>query len=409
MSNVLTFTILSISLLTVMAGAAVAPALGIIRSHFSSAPDMLIKFIVSMPALFIIVVNLLFPQVCRVLRTRTIALIGLIAYVVCGCGAFFADDITVLLLLRALLGVSVGLIMPLSTGLLAYYFPPEAMARLMGLSAAMNQIGGVIATMLAGILASIEWNYTFMVYALGLIAVVLVVVYLPNEKLTPARGYKHEARQVEPGISEHEARAIVREQGVWIMLRRFHPSVVGMLLCMGIFFVFVSNFAISENSRFDTITITYIMVGVDVVAFVMGLLFGRIMGWMPLQMKYIAPSAFIGGYLLLAFVPSTACVLIGGALIGVANGVGIPYLNTIASIKGGKESVTTVMPFISASLYLGQFLSPIVVGAISQLLFAGNMRGPYVVAAVFGLIYLVQVILTRHFQSLPPTSAQSRG
>lgn len=409
MSTILTFTILSISLLTVMAGAAVAPALGIIHSHFSTAPDMLIKFIVSLPALFIIVVNLLFPQVCRVLRTRTIAIIGLLAYVVCGCGAFFTDDITSLLILRALLGVSVGLIMPLSTGLLAYYFPPEAMARLMGLSAAMNQVGGVVATLLAGLLASIEWNYAFLVYALGLIAILLVVAYLPNEKLTPARGYRQEAGRVEPGSCGHEARTIARQQGAWVMLRRFHPSVVGMLLCMAIFFVFVSNFAISENSRFSTMTITYIMVGVDVVAFIMGLLFGHIMGWMPRQMKYIAPSAFIVGYMLLAFVPDTTCVLIGGALIGAANGVGIPYLNTIASIKGGKESVTTVMPFISASLYLGQFLSPIVVGAVSHTLFDGNIRGPYIVAVMMGVIYLMQVVLTRHFQSLPPASAHSQG
>jgi hypothetical protein len=35
--------------------------------------------------------------------------------------------------------------MPLSTGLLAFYFPPEEQARLMGLSAAMNQMGGVVA------------------------------------------------------------------------------------------------------------------------------------------------------------------------------------------------------------------------------------------------------------------------
>ena len=45
----------------------------------------------------------------------------------------------------------------------------------------------------------------------------------------------------------------------------------------------------------------------------------------------------------------------GSALIGIANGVGVPYLNTIASIKGGKNSATTVMPLLSAALYLGQF------------------------------------------------------
>ena len=48
--------------------------------------------------------------------------------------------------------------MPLSTGLLAYYFPPEQQAGLMGLSAAMNQMGGVVATLLAGLLANIQWN-----------------------------------------------------------------------------------------------------------------------------------------------------------------------------------------------------------------------------------------------------------
>ena len=143
-SKKVTATILSMSLLTVMAGAATAPALGIIKAHFSDASAMLVQFIVSMPALLIIVTNLFFLPLSRILRTRTIATTGLLLYVVAGAGCYFVDDICVLLLLRAVLGISVGLIMPLSTGLLAYYFPPEEQARLMGLSAAMNQMGGVM-------------------------------------------------------------------------------------------------------------------------------------------------------------------------------------------------------------------------------------------------------------------------
>ena len=139
MSTKITFTILSISLLTVMAGAAVAPALGTIQQHFSDSPETLVRFIVSIPALFIIVTNLLFSIVCRFLRTRSLALFGLILYVACGMGAFFADNIVGLLVLRALLGVSVGFLMPLSTGLLVYYNPPEKIADLLGISAAMNQ------------------------------------------------------------------------------------------------------------------------------------------------------------------------------------------------------------------------------------------------------------------------------
>ena len=181
-----TATILSMSLLTVMAGAAIAPALGIIKAHFIDAPAMLVQFIVSMPALLIIVTNLFFLPLSRVLRTRAIATTGLLLYVVAGAGCFFVDNIHVLLPMRAVLGISVGLIMPLSTGLLAYYFPPEEQARLMGLSAAMNQMGGVVATLLAGLLATVEWNYAFLVYLLGLIALVMVWLWLPDEQLGSA-------------------------------------------------------------------------------------------------------------------------------------------------------------------------------------------------------------------------------
>ena len=76
-SKKVTATILSMSLLTVMAGAAIAPALGIIKAHFSSAPAMLVQFIVSMPALLIIVTNLFFLPLSRILRTRAIATTGL--------------------------------------------------------------------------------------------------------------------------------------------------------------------------------------------------------------------------------------------------------------------------------------------------------------------------------------------
>ena len=83
------------------------------------------------------------------MRTRTLAVSGLCMYIIFGAGAFFADNIWLVLLLRALLGVSVGMIMPLSTGLLA----------------------------------NISWNSAFLVYLLGLPALVLVAVNLPNERL----------------------------------------------------------------------------------------------------------------------------------------------------------------------------------------------------------------------------------
>ncbi len=400
-ARMLTATILSISLLTVMAGAAMAPALGVIRAHFTDQSALVVQLIVSLPALFIIVTNLLFPILCRWMKTRTLATVGLLLYVAAGAGAFFVDNIGLLLFFRALLGVSVGMIMPLSTGLLSYYYPPEDQARLMGLAAAMNQMGGVVATFLAGFLAGISWNCAFLVYLLGLLALVLVLLFLPNERLATGR----ETMAHAPDYYESEVgvtRARKNPDNVLRSLARFAPSVVGMFLTMCLFFIFPTNFAITaaHNPTLSVGTITLIMVGLDVVAFAIGLAFGRLMRLLPRQMKYIAPLGFLLGYACFAAGTSLPLLLVGCLFVGVANGVGVPYLNTIASIKGGQDAATTVMPLISAALYLGQFLSPLVVSPVAGLI--GGATAPYLVGVAIALLFLLQAFLTRRYQALSP-------
>ena len=380
MKKRLLYTILSISLLTVMAGAAIAPALGVISAHFAGRNSLLIQLIVSLPALFIILTNLVFPWLCRLMKTRTLALTGLALYVLSGAGAFFVDDIWLLLGFRALMGVSVGMIMPLSTGLLAYYFPPEEQAGLMGLSAAMNQMGGVVATFLAGMLAGISWNYAFLVYLLGLIAIILVAAFLPNERLS-GRG----------GVSLS-------------LLKRFHPSVVGMFLVMVLFFVYPTNFALTASGTLSEMGVTLTMVGLDVVAFLVGLVFGNMMKHFAAQMKYIAPLGFAAGYMCLATGSGLVWLLLGSAFIGIANGIGVPYLNTIGSVKAGKEAATTVMPLLSAALYLGQFLSPLIVSQAA----VATGTSPYVIAFCIAIAYLLQAVLTRKKQMLPENLAVQR-
>lgn len=383
----LSTAILSISLLTVMAGAAVAPAMGIIHDHFAGMPDMLLQLIISLPALLIIVTNLFFPWLCSCFKTRTLALSGLVLYVVAGAGCFFVDNLTVLLVLRALLGVSVGVMMPLSTGLLAYYYPPERQASLMGLSAAMNQMGGVAATLLAGLLANIGWNYAFLVYLLGLIAVVLVALFLPNERLGKPNEGTNQTLNSKPSTLN--------------LIKRFHPSVVGMFLVMILFFIYPTRFAISAHAgtSLSNTAITLIMVGLDVVAFLIGLVFGRMMQKFRYVMKYIPPVGFIVGYLFLSLGSSLPLLLLGSAFIGIANGIGVPYLNTIASMKAGKEAASTVMPMLSIALYLGQFLSPLLVTPLGNLCFGhADLLSPFKAGVIIGLVYLLQAFLTRKKQ-----------
>lgn len=360
-------SILSLSLLTVMAGAAVAPALEVIRAHFSDASRTSVQLIVSMPAVFIVITNLCFNRLAEKIDSKTLVITGLVLYTAGGCCAGLFDSIGLVLLMRALVGVGVGMIMPLSTGLLTYYFPPEKREGLLGLASAANQLGGVIATLLAGLLAGISWRLSFMVYLMGLISIVLCLIFLPNDRIGGAAQPDEAPRG-----------------GVF---RRNLTHIAAMFLLMSAFFVYPANFAIVTAAEGDIPMqlCAPVMAGLDLIAFLGGLLFVWVKRVSGRFAALVAPLMFLAGYCLLAFVGGTAGTLAGSALIGFANGVGIPYIISTASANEGRRAATTVMPLLSASMYLAQFVSPFLLSAVAA--FAGGAaRLPYYLAVTLSAL-----------------------
>ena len=61
------------------------------------------------------------------------------------------------------------------------------------------------------------------------------------------------------------------------------------------------------------------------------------------------------------------------------------------------------MPLLSAALYVGQFLSPLVISPTAKAVFGeGDASGVYKIGIVVALLFVVQVACTRKFQALPP-------
>ncbi|MBR1704737.1 MAG: MFS transporter [Clostridia bacterium] len=366
-------SILSLSLLTVMAGAAVAPALGVIKEAFPGAPQLAIQLIISMPALFIFLTNMVFPRLSAKFGAKTLVLAGLGLYTVGGVAAGLFSNIFLLLCMRALVGVGVGIIMPLSTGLLAYYYPPEAQSKLSGYSSAMNQIGGVVATLLAGVLSAVNWRASFLVYLLGLVSVVLCFLFLPNDRLGERKG---DVAQEKPSVLQS--------------FKTYYKYVVGMFLLMSCFFLYPANYAM-ETLAFDTMVpaslISVIMAFADVIAAIGGFLFFRIMKTAKSLTKVVAPLLFFLGFVCLWF-GGWVGTLLGSALVGFANGAGVPFLISQGSMKAGKTAASTVMPLVSAALYLGQFVSPFLMSGASVIL--GDLRHPaYLFGMVVSLLFLL--------------------
>jgi MFS family permease len=367
----LKITILSLSLVTVMSGAAVAPALGAIADYFSKTDPLLIKLIITLPSLFIIFTSLFFSLISNKLSSKAIAIIGLLLYIIGGCGAGFVNNIYLLLAFRSILGIGVGLIMPLSTGLIAYFFDKNEQSKLMGYSSAMNNLGGIIAMVLSGYLLSLNWRYSFAIYLLGLFVVIMVIRILPKAELNRTKN----------GIDIKS-------------IHKIAPYVSVMFIIMVIFYTMPSNFSMimTAENLIPSSFIGLLMSVQNITAFITGLSLSVIVKKVGRYTKYFAAGMLALSFLSLSFTGYVVTVILGLIALGIGLGILVPVMNAQISLHVDKEQMTSAMSIMSAMLYLGQFLSPILIDGIQSLLHLQGIQMPFYLAMILSVALLISLI-----------------
>ena len=159
------------------------------------------------------------------------------------------------------------------------------------------------------------------------------------------------------------------------------------------FFVYPAGFALecTESGVIPQGLIAPVMAMMDIFGFAGGLAFSPLAGRMKKSARFIAPSLFILSYVFLGILGGVPGTLIGSALVGTANGIGVPFIMTSASAKAGRDAATTVMPLVSASLYLAQFTTPMILSLFGKISSAGPFTAALCGAAVlFALSFMIR-------------------
>ena len=171
-----------------------------------------------------------------------------------------------------------------------------------------------------------------------------------------------------------------------------------MFVLMSTFFIYPSNYALETASAgiMSQEMIATVMALMDVVAFAGGLSFVTIKSRLRANAHFAAPALFFAGYVLLVISHGVILSMLGSFLVGFANGAGIPCIIAAASRKAGKAAATTVMPKLSAAMYMGQFLSPFIMTAVNALLGrSGLPHLPFCFAALLAAILAVLAVRLR--------------
>lgn len=377
MNRMLKPTIISIAMATVMAGAAISPALGLIAANFSGTNPTYIKLVLTAPSLLIIPFSFLSSYLTKRISKRTIVLIGLAIYVISGVGAQFTNTIGMLLAFRFLLGAGVGLVMPLSFTLISDYFTGKEQVKMMGYNTAFSNFGGIVTMLLAGYLASFNWRMPFNVYWLGLIIFLLVFFFLPKDK---------------PLENSQDTKKTKIPIGIYGLA-------LAACFVMLVYYAIATNMALYlEQSKLGGSQTAGLVIAFTTVG---GMITSMILVRLEMLLKsFLIPIsllvmglAFAG----LSLSHSIPIILISVSLVGFGQGVIFPLINVRALNKVNPIHTDKVIAIVSSMIYIGQFLSPVVLDAISQIAGQPTIRFQYGAIAVsmiiaFGVVLIIKQI-----------------
>lgn len=163
----------SISALNALPGLAVSPILGDLSKIFPHSTELDIQMLTSLPSLMIIPFVLLSGKLTERIDNIRLLQVGLVIFVLSGVLYLLSNHMWQLIAISALLGIGSGLIIPLSTGLIGRFFVGRFRTMQFGLSSAITNLTLVVATIITGYLAEIEWHLPFIVYLLPIVSIAL--------------------------------------------------------------------------------------------------------------------------------------------------------------------------------------------------------------------------------------------
>ncbi len=344
------WSILSLSALTVMAGAAIAPALPALRDHFSQEPgiELLSRLSLSLPALFMGLFGLPSGLLAQRWGHRPLLMASLLLYGLSGGAGSWLEGIYGLLLSRALLGIASAALITSSTLLIGALFEGQARERFLGLQAAFMGFGGVLFLSLGGWLSSIHWRCSFLPYLFSLLLLPLLWSSLPSSGLKPEPREKMEEGRSEPcgGI--------------------FLAAFLGSLA----FYVLPTQlpFYLRELGDPDPRSAGYLLALMTLLASFVSLGFVQILSRIPAaplrRLTYLLLALGVGGLGLVSGLWGVGLVV---ALMGLGMGLFLPLLMEALLSKSSPAQRARRAGWLTTSMFLGQFASPLLSEPLAEI------------------------------------------
>lgn len=371
-------TLLLLSALTVMSGATIAPALPAMGQHFVGTPqvELLVKLALTILGLVIAVSAPLSGVLADRYGRRPVLIGALVLYAVGGASGLVAGSLGEVLAGRVVLGLAVAGTMTAAGALVNDLFSGPERGRFLSQQAAFTSFGGAVLLPLGGLLAGLSWRAPFALYALALLLLPLVL-RLPRgvPLLTPAQ---------EGERPPH-----------WGTIGLIYALALGYMV---VFYLMPAQGPFLLGSLGARAATTGLLLGTfTLMAALTSLAYSRFAGrFDPRRVAELGLAGVAAGWLIVSQAPGLGVALFGLIVGGLGGGLVFPNLYTWLADLTPPAWRGRVTAGMSSAVFLGQFLSPLLLASPAGQEGRGYVWGAVVSAVMAAALLVLSARPLRH-------------
>ena len=343
----------------------IAPVIPSMSRAFADVPhaNVLVPVAITIPALMLALFSPLAGWLVDRFGRRNLLAGALAVYAAIGTAPLWLDGLPLIIASRALLGVCESMIAISSTALIGDYFAGRERERWLGYQAAVAAVAAVAFILIGGALGETNWRAPFAAYAVSclLIAPLLLFIREPSRQ-----GRVQTKAEIHGGLLASicglafiaSLMFMVVPIQLGFLLERLGPAspeTIGLATAANSFAVAVTSFLFRQAARAR---------------------FSRIAA--------AALAMLSAGLAIIGNAQSFAMTALGAAVHGIGWGLALPSLLSWALQKLPAETRGRGAGLFMGAVFIGQFLSPLVVLALEAA--SGALTGAVLVLAAVALL-----------------------
>ena len=364
--KLLVLTMLCVSMFQ-MGMVGLAPVISSVREAFPGTSALVAQMATTFLNLVLVLFALLSGGISRKIGRRWMCAVGMGLFTLAGlCGTFFTVGLWAVFLWSGFLGAGTGLFVPAVSSMMVDYLDDDERSRIAGIQTAFVNLGGMLLSFLAGVLAGSRWTNAYVVFLLSAPVIFLSLKFIPKEQ---------------PVVKKGAASRRKIPMDVWLAaLQTFIFAIL--------YFAFSTNISMLLVEKQITNTT---MSGIATAIFMLGgCLFGFVFTrTLQLFRQRTAVLAFLllaVSYLIIYFVDGTVPLLIAAFIGGGSLSIIFPFfLVTIANQVDPSISVISTSLILSVGPNPGSFVSPMILTNLANSIWGEIVAARFLLAAILAV------------------------